>query len=202
MSNYNLRLQNSNSKIDAINAQLQELIDKANSLPDAGSSEDLNAILTEQENLINTLKEKLEGKAAGHDSSILDALIDKSITEITIGAETIGNNAMYYCRSLELADLLKARTINQSAFYRCQSLVTVILRSDTVCTLANTSAFSYCYHFLGTQDNTYNPNGDMDGYFYVPKTLLASYQSATNWSTYSTQFRAIEDYPDICGGVS
>jgi hypothetical protein len=38
------------------------------------------------------------------------------------------------------------------------------------------------------------------GYIYVPATLIDSYKSATNWSTYAAQFRAIEDYPEICGG--
>jgi hypothetical protein len=29
--------------------------------------------------------------------------------------------------------------------------------------------------------------------------LVDSYKTATNWSKYATQIRAIEDYPDICG---
>ena len=36
--------------------------------------------------------------------------------------------------------------------------------------------------------------------FYVPSTLVDSYKSATNWSIYEARIRAIEDYPDICGG--
>ena len=38
------------------------------------------------------------------------------------------------------------------------------------------------------------------GYVYVPSALVNSYKSATNWSTYADQIRAIEDYPDITGG--
>ena len=37
-------------------------------------------------------------------------------------------------------------------------------------------------------------------YVYVPKALVGAYKSATNWSTYANQIRAIEDYPDITGG--
>ena len=37
------------------------------------------------------------------------------------------------------------------------------------------------------------------GYIYVPKALVESYQAHEKWSTYSNQFRAIEDYPEICG---
>jgi hypothetical protein len=32
------------------------------------------------------------------------------------------------------------------------------------------------------------------GYVYVPRSLVDSYKSATNWSTYANQFRALEDY--------
>jgi hypothetical protein len=37
------------------------------------------------------------------------------------------------------------------------------------------------------------------GYVYVPRSLVDSYKSATNWSVVADQIRAIEDYPDICG---
>lgn len=38
-----------------------------------------------------------------------------------------------------------------------------------------------------------------DGYVYVPAALISQYQSSSKWSSYASQFRAIEDYPDICG---
>ena len=66
--------------------------------------------------------------------------------------------------------------------------------------LANTDAFGGCYHILGTTQSSYNPTGAKDGYFYVPRALLSDtdstkdYRQATNWSTYSTQFRALEDW--------
>ena len=36
------------------------------------------------------------------------------------------------------------------------------------------------------------------GYIYVPRALVDKYKAATNWSVYADQFRAIEDYPEIC----
>jgi hypothetical protein len=68
------------------------------------------------------------------------------------------------------------------------------LRSETMCTLSNTNAFNYCYHILGTVNETYNPNGLKDGYIYVPRALVDTYKVATNWVTYADQFRALEDY--------
>ena len=38
--------------------------------------------------------------------------------------------------------------------------------------------------------------------FYVPTSLVDTYKSATNWSTYAEQIRAIEDYPEITGGAT
>lgn len=46
----------------------------------------------------------------------------------------------------------------------------------------------------------YTPIASGTGYIYVPQALIEEYKAATNWSTYASQFRAIEDYPDIVGG--
>lgn len=39
------------------------------------------------------------------------------------------------------------------------------------------------------------------GYIYVPEKIKYYYTTATNWTTYASNIRAIEDYPEICGGV-
>ena len=48
---------------------------------------------------------------------------------------------------------------------------------------------------------TFNSTAVKSGncYVYVPKALEATFKVASNWSTYASQIRAIEDYPDICG---
>lgn len=113
---------------------------------------------------------------------------------------SISSSAFAYCHALLSADFPKVRSIGTSAFTSGWSLKSVILRSETMCTLSDSSVFNYCYHILGTVDSTYNPNGDKDGYFYVPRALLSDddatkdYRRATNWATYASQFRALEDY--------
>ena len=85
--------------------------------------------------------------------------------------------------------------IGHSVFTSCFSLTTLILRNTTkVCTLSNKNAFDQCYHYHGTVNSTYNPNGLKDGYIYVPASLIDSYKVAANWSTFATQFRALEDF--------
>lgn len=91
------------------------------------------------------------------------------------------------CTSLKKVDSSAAASIASSAFNNCSALEALILRNTTMATLANVNAFTGSAVASGT------------GYIYVPSSLIDSYKSATNWSTYSAQFRAIEDYPDICG---
>ena len=102
-------------------------------------------------------------------------------------ATSIGDDAFERCSGLTKADFPAVTSIGAYAFYYCSNLNALILRSETMCKLSNKNAF------------TYTPIKSGTGYIYVPSALLASYQAATNWSTFSAQFRAIEDYPDICG---
>ena len=121
---------------------------------------------------------------------------------------TVGPKAFFGCADLELVDLPNALTIGAMSFYgtklskidlpavtsigmqaflNCNVLETLILRNQsTVCSLETDDALPF--RFLNGQ-----------GYIYVPAALVDSYKAATNWSTYASQIRAIEDYPDICG---
>ena len=90
------------------------------------------------------------------------------------------------CTNLERIDIGSTATIARSAFTNAH-LNTLILRSTTMCTLSSISALE------GT---------DIDagvGYIYVPEAIIEEYRSGTNWSAWSSQFRAIEDYSNICG---
>jgi len=66
-------------------------------------------------------------------------------------------------------------------FQNCTRLKAFIARYNNVVSLAG-KVFG----------NT--PIGKGTGYIYVPIALIDSYKSATNWSTYASQFRALEDY--------
>lgn len=103
------------------------------------------------------------------------------------------------CWRIPSIDLPVCTSIAAYAFYECRMLTALILRSGTMCTLAATTALVDCYHIEG-KDKPENPGGLKDGYIYVPRALLSDvdatkdYRRATNWSTYATQFRALEDY--------
>lgn len=96
-----------------------------------------------------------------------------------------------YCNALEYADLGLVTNLPSWSLANCNVLETVILRKvDKICTLQVTNALS------GT------PIAKGTGYVYVPSALVEEYKSATNWSTYAEQIRAIEDYPEITGGAT
>ena len=100
---------------------------------------------------------------------------------------TVGTYAFNHCYALTTVDFPMVTGILDNTFGSCSNLTALILRSKTIVTLSSTSAFYSTPIASGT------------GYIYVPASLIDSYKTETNWSTYTAQFRAIEDYPDICG---
>ena len=114
-----------------------------------------------------------------------------ALTEVTLPAATsLANYCFQSCSKLVKADFPVVSSIGAQVFSACKALTTLILRRTAgVVSLSNTSSF------------TNTPIASGTGYIYVPSALMDSYKSASNWSTYAAaQFRAIEDYPDICGG--
>jgi hypothetical protein len=116
-------------------------------------------------------------------------LIDRSITEITSNVTSIRGFAFFNCVRLSKVDLTAATSVGERAFQN-STVRTLILRSNTVVPAGDK------YVCWGT------PIKNGDGYIYVPRNLVDSYKSNSNWSAYATQFRAIEDYPEITGGGS
>lgn len=135
----------------------------------------------------------------------------KLITVNLPNVTSLGAYAFYQCSNLETVTLPKLTSISTQTWYMCQklnhidcgqlgnipaqtfassaALKTLILRkTNSICTLSNANAVSGSGIGKGT------------GYVYVPSALIETYKTATNWSTFANQFRAIEDYPEICGG--
>lgn len=223
--------------------------------------EDLEAVLTEQEELIatlqDTLRQKTEG-SGGTDTRFVELvtgaittiddsevtvfrpyafhtctnLVTARFSKVTTSATsifrecsnlqsvdlpelggTIGGSIFTNCSSLTYVNIPKVTLINTYAFQNCSALTrlelgnvstisagafkdsgleTLIIRrgGTAITTIANTNVF----------DGT--PIASGAGYIYVPSSLVDKFKSATNWSTYAAQIRAIEDYPEICGGES
>lgn len=111
------------------------------------------------------------------------------LSNVSMPALARASNYMVYgCPALPKLDLPSLSAIGTASMQACSILTALILRRTTLCKLENTNAL------------TRTPIADGTGYIYVPKALIEEYKVATNWTVYANQFRAIEDYPDICGG--
>lgn len=111
-----------------------------------------------------------------------------SLANVNLPSVTyIGTYAFGACYPIDKIDLPKVEKILNNAFASAH-LYTLIIRTPTMCTLANANALNGSRIASGT------------GYIYVPAALIEEYKANSVWSTYADQFRAIEDYPDICGG--
>lgn len=86
--------------------------------------------------------------------------------------------------------LPKITNIQYKDFNGCTAFVALILAKTTLVPLTDVNAFENSTVATGT------------GYIYVPSALVSEYKTATNWVTYASQIRAIEDYPDICEAMT
>ena len=126
-----------------------------------------------------------------------------ALTSLPEGLTSIGGSAFSNCSNLALTSLPEGLTsIGGSAFYRCFNIThmrcpatlisigvaafssaplkALILPGGTLVSLANANAISGI--------------NSVNGYIYVPKSLIDDYKVATNWATFADRFRALEDY--------
>ena len=114
---------------------------------------------------------------------------------------SIGQQAFYYCSSLGQIYLPECTALNNNAFISCTKLSTA---SFPKCSNIRTGAFSSCKKLeslylmntsvitISTNVFTSSPMGQSSwlghyGSIYVPQSLLATYQSATNWTSLSAR---------------
>ena len=117
-----------------------------------------------------------------------DAFVKSNITNIELPNLMVASyDAFVSCEKLKRANLGNVSSIRNYCFTNCFEFDTLILpNTERITTLESTNAFWYATKF---EEGT--------GYIYVPRALLNSYKTATNWSNFANQFRAIEDYPNI-----
>lgn len=104
-------------------------------------------------------------------------------------AITFSGSTFKGCAKLSVVEYHKLKKLQSSDFQNCVSLTTVVLRmSDTIGSLSNINAFT----------STPFASGGTGGICLVPRALIESYQTATNWSTLyaagTCLFWALEDY--------
>ena len=111
------------------------------------------------------------------------------LTSVSIpNATSIGYYVFSGCSSLTSVSFPNATSIAGNAFSDCSSLTTIYVgtNTSTVCTLSDTNAFNNCTNLTN---------------IYVPGSLVNSYNSATNWSSYADKIKAFEQ-PVECISLS
>lgn len=105
------------------------------------------------------------------------------------------------CTSLEVVKCKPTagcHSIYSNQFANCKKLVTMVVDCEAVPAIHADAFASTPIAPSGTAtDIAYGT-----GYIYVRKAVIEEFKVATNWVTYADRFRAIEDYPDICGEVT
>lgn len=144
-------------------------------------------------------------------------IVARTVKEIEMTVANVGQGAFAHCTALQKAKFhaaknlmvvrseafgscinllqvdLEATSIADQAFRACWRLKALILRRDSVVSLIGTEAFGSCFWLTGAVHGSYNPDGEQ-GWVYVPRALVDSYPSATNWSAMGFRYRALEDY--------
>lgn len=212
-------------RLQANNAELQELIGMAEALPDDESVAIADSIL---DKTIQSFTSKKLTNLGTYALCNCMSLISITLPEVT----SIAGYACRSCIALQTVYAPKCSTVYIQAFYGCKNLLEInfpactrtvsscfhgcsqMKKADfgTALTIAS-QTFAYCSALdtlilrgstVSTLENvsalTSTPIASGTGYIYVPSSLVDSYKAATNWSTYAAQIRAIEDYPDITGG--
>lgn len=118
----------------------------------------------------------------------LSKIIDRTISGTYENSilTTIGSYAFYHCRSLTTASFPNCATIRNNTFYSCYNLLSLYLTSTSIVQLEKSDAFSWT-PIAGYTTST----GGVYGSIYVPSSLLSDYQTATNWSYFSSRFVGI-----------
>lgn len=135
---------------------------------------------------LTTIPELDTSKVKDISSMFLNCSKLVDIPQLNTREATRVSNMFYKCSLLETIDITYyniSSTSYSSNFVRdCSALKSLVIREFGANYVLNSNAFT----------NSGIANGT--GYIYVPRAMVSTLQSATNWSTYASQIRALEDY--------
>ena len=109
---------------------------------------------------------------------------NKLTTVILPNVTNIEEHIFQSCDALNTVDITNATTIKGYAFYGSGITSLILRKTDTIVTLSGVITYTF--------RNT--PIASGTGYIYVPSALIDTYKADSKWTTYTDQFRALEDY--------
>lgn len=128
-----------------------------------------------------------------------------ALTELPNNFSNIENYTFYGCSNLALKEIPeKVTLIGTNAFQMCSSLTEITIKGN-IGQIKNYS-FHTCSNLqkialpnvtkvptLGTGVLLNTPIASGTGYIYVPDSLVDSFKTATNWSTYADQIKGVSE---------
>lgn len=106
-----------------------------------------------------------------------------NLTSVTLPlVTTVPSGCLRNCTKLECVDLGAATSIVRAAFTDSTALETLIIRTETLCTIADASV---------TLRGSKIAAGT--GYIYVPDNLVDSYKAETNWVVFADQIKGLSE---------
>ena len=163
---------------------IRQEINRAYNAEEIGTSDTFSSYIQKLEEhpyyIIRYIERSIESIKLSNATSIGDYAFYScnNLTEASFpNATSISENAFFDCNNLTKASFPNATSIGQKAFYGCSSLATIYVgtNTSTICKLSNTNAFTNCTKLTN---------------IYVPASLVSSYKSATNWSTFASKIKA------------
>ena len=112
-----------------------------------------------------------------------------TIPQLNTSNVTNMRNMFYGCPKLTTIDIthMNITSTNYTDGFAkgCYSLTKLIIRNMLEIPKLSADAFTYCYHFTGTIDSKYNPNGLKDARIYVPDNKVEALKSASQWKNFA-----------------
>ena len=138
---------------------------------------------------LTTIPQLNTSNVTNMNSMFQNCLSLKTIPQLDTRKVTNMRYLFYNCYKLTTIDITHMNITSTSGSgyfaYNCYSLTKLIIRNmDSIPTLAS-DAFDGCYHFTGTVNSKYNPQGLKDGRIYVPDDKVDALKTASGWSTYA-----------------
>ena len=165
-----------------------------------GSKNTYNSVISKALKKIE-LPEELTGIGDGAFTLCTNLSLDKLPNSLT----ELGNNVFSECYLVAIKEIPSGITaIPNSAFYKCNKITELTAYGDL--TSIGSSSFGYINNFsklvlpnvtgvptITTTSFNSTPIASGTGYIYVPDTLVDSFKSATNWSSYADQIKGISE---------
>lgn len=111
----------------------------------------------------------------------------RNLRKLEIGSLLPDFKPSYFVRGCSLLEEVILENISGGSdwFANDYSLKKLVIKTMETLPTISSNYFVNCYHFTGTTNATYNPQGLKDGRIYVPDDKVEELKTATNWSVYA-----------------